>query len=150
GPGNFLGNGSLQTQSFVNIFDMPDVNIYGNAPDVKLRFIQSGQSNQLHDLIIDKLNGKVVMDENCDLKVRNDFTLNRGALEIGNNTLLLSGQIKNMNTNGSFTGSPNSRLINDKEVSSSDATLFFTQTNADSRSLKSFRQSRDGTIALGN
>jgi hypothetical protein len=150
GPGYFLGNGFLQTQSFVNIYDMPDVNIYGNAPEVKLRFVQSGQSNQLHDLVIDKVDGKVVMDENCDLKVRNDFTLNHGQLEIGNNTLLLSGQIKSMNTNGSFTGSPNSRLIIDKEVSQANATIFFTQSNADSRSLKTLRQSRNGTISLGN
>lgn len=148
--GNLEGNGSLKASHLTFIKDMSDLHIFGNSPIVTLRFIQSGQGNELHDLEINKSAGIVVLDNNCDLKVRNDFTLTNGQLEIGANTLTLTGQIKDMNINGTLTGSPQSQLWIGNEVAEADATLFFTQTDASSRSLKTYQQSRNATISLGN
>lgn len=150
GDGNLIGNGFFQVQDFTIVADMPNLKILGNAAIVKLRFIQSGQGKELHDLTINKSAGVVILDNNCDLKVRNDFTLSQGQLDIGANTLTLTGQINNMSANGSLTGSTESNLIIGNEVSSADATLYFTQTSADSRTLKTYRQLRDATIRLGN
>ncbi|MGV8880037.1 MAG: T9SS type A sorting domain-containing protein [Sphingobacteriaceae bacterium] len=150
GDGNLTGNGFFQVQDFTIVADMPDLKILGNAAIVKLRFIQSGQGKELHNLTINKSAGVVVLDNSCDLKVRNDFTLSQGQLGIAANTLTLMGQIKSMSASGSLTGSTESNLIIGNEVSSANATLYFTQTNADSRTLKTYRQLRDATIRLGN
>lgn len=149
--GNLIGNGFFEVQDFTIVADMPDLKILGNAAIVKLRFIQLGQGNELHDLTIDKFAGIVVLDNNCNLKVRNDFTLTNGQLEIGANTLTLGGQIKNMSEDGTLTGSPQSTLfIGNDVIPPSNGTLFFTQTDANSRSLKTYRQLRNATVRLGN
>lgn len=147
-PGTIIGDGFLaQQQPAPNAYQLTDLTLNGTAAAVNLRFSQVNSENIIHNLTINKTSGSVNLLDGGLLQVKNTATITNGTFNIGSGTLKLTGSIS-MNTNGNLTGSLASNLIIGNDVSSSNATIYFNQSDASSRSLKSYTQTRNGTITL--
>ncbi len=147
--GTITGDGYLAQQPATNAYQFTDLTLNGTAAAVNLRFSQLNGENVIHNLVVNKASGSVNLLDGGLLQVRNTCTLTNGTFNIGSGTLKLTGSIA-MNANGNLTGSLASNLIIGNDVTSSNATLYFNQTDAASRSLKTYTQTRNGTITLGN
>ncbi len=147
--GTITGDGYLAQQPATNAYQFTDLTLNGTAAAVNLRFSQLNGENIIHNLVVNKASGSVNLLDGGLLQVRNTCTLTNGTFNIGSGTLKLTGSIS-MNTNGTLTGSLTSNLVISNDVSSSSATLYFNQNDAASRSLKTYTQTRNGTIALAN
>lgn len=147
--GAVIGDGYLAQQPWTNAYQLADLTINGTASNVNLRFSQTGTENVIHDININKSAGSINLLDGGFFQVRNTFTLTNGTFNIGSGTLKLTGSIS-MNLGGNLTGSTAANLIIGNDVSSSNATIYFNQTDAASRSLKSYTQTRNGTVTLGN
>ncbi|MVN21827.1 T9SS type A sorting domain-containing protein [Mucilaginibacter arboris] len=147
--GTIIGDGYLAQQAAANAYQLTDLTINGTAAVVNLRFSQTSNENVVHNLTINKASGSVNLLDGGMLQVKNTATITNGTFNIGSGTLKLTGSIV-MNANGTLTGSSLANLIIGNDVSSSNATLYFNQTDAQSRSLKSYIQTRNGTITLAN
>ncbi len=146
--GAITGDGYLAQQNAVNAYQLTDLTLTGTAV-ANLRFSQITGENVIHNLTINKASSAVNLLDGGFFQVKNTFTLTNGTFGIGNGTLKLTGSIS-MNANGNLTGSTASNLFIGNDVSSSNATIYFNQTDASSRSLKSYTQTRNGTITLGS
>lgn len=147
--GTITGDGYLAQQPTTNAYQFTDLTLNGTAPVVNLRFSQINGENVVHNLLINKASGSVNLLDGGLLQVRNTCTLTNGTFNIGSGTLKLTGTIS-MNAGGNLTGSATANLIVGNDIASSNATLYFNQTDAASRSLKTYTQLRNGTITLGN
>ena len=145
--GAITGDGYLAQQNGTNAYQLTDLTLTGSAT-ANLRFSQATGENIIHDLKINKASASVNLLDGGFFQVKNTLTLTNGTFNIGNGTLKLTGSIS-MNANGNLTGSALSNLIIGNDVSSSNATIYFNQTDAASRSLKTYTQLRNGTITLG-
>ncbi len=149
-PGTIVGDGFLaQQQPAPNAYQLTDLTLNGTAAAVNLRFSQVNSENIIHNLTINKASGSVNLLDGGLLQVKNTAILTNGTFNIGSGTLKLTGSVS-MNAGGNLTGSAASNLIIGNDVSSSNATIYFNQTDAASRSLKTYTQTRNGTITLGN
>ncbi|MGI4750170.1 MAG: T9SS type A sorting domain-containing protein [Janthinobacterium lividum] len=146
--GAITGDGSLAQPTATYAYQLADVTINGTAAVVNLRFSQTNSENIIHNLTINKSSGTVNLLDAGFFQVKNTCTLTNGTFNINGGTLKLTGSIV-MNANGNLTGSTASNLIIGNDVSSSNATIYFNQTDAASRSLKTYMQTRNGTITLG-
>ena len=146
--GAITGDGYLAQQNGTNAYQLTDLTLTGSAT-ANLRFSQATGENIIHDLKINKASASVNLLDGGFFQVKNTLTLTNGTFNIGSGTLKLTGSIS-MNANGNLTGSTASNLIIGNDVSSNSATIYFNQTDAPSRSLKSYTQTRNGTITLGN
>ena len=145
--GTIIGDGYLAQQPATNAYQFTDLTLNGTAPLVNLRFSQVSGENVIHNLVINKASGSVNLLDGGLLQVRNTCTLANGTFNIGSGTLKLTGTIS-MNAGGNLTGSTSANLIIGNDVASSNATIYFNQTDAASRSLKTYAQTRNGTITL--
>jgi len=147
--GAITGDGYLAQQNAINAYQLTDLTLTGTAV-ANLRFSQTTGENVIHNLTINKASGMVNLLDGGFFQVKNTFTLTNGIFNIGSGTLKLTGSISMnaTNLNGNLTGSAVSNLIIGNDVSSSNATIYFNQTDAPSRSLKSYTQTRNGTITL--
>ena len=143
-----VGDGYLAQQPATNAYQFTDLTLNGTAPVVNLRFSQIAGENVIHNLVVNKASGSVNLLDGGLLQVRNTCTLTNGTFNIGSGTLKLTGTIS-MNAGGNLTGSTLANLIVGNEIASSNATIYFNQTDAASRSLKTYTQVRNGTITLG-
>ncbi len=145
--GAIIGDGYLAQQPWTNAYQLADLTINGTATSVNLRFSQTGTENVIHDININKSAGSINLLDGGSFQVRNTFIFTNGIFNIGSGTLKLTGTITTSAT-GTLSGSPNANLIIGNEVSSSNATIYFNQSDAASRSLKTYTQTRNGTITL--
>ncbi|RYE35097.1 MAG: T9SS type A sorting domain-containing protein [Sphingobacteriaceae bacterium] len=146
--GAISGDGYLAQQNGTNAYLLTDLTLTGSAV-ANLRFSQAAGENVIHNLSVNKASGTVNLLDGGFFQVKNTCTLTNGTFNIGSGTLKLTGTIA-MNANGNLTGSASSNLIIGNDVSSNNATIYFNQTDAASRSLKTYTQTRNGTITLGN
>lgn len=146
--GAITGDGYLAQQNAVNAYQLTDLTLTGTAV-ANLRFSQITGENVIHNLTINKASSAVNLLDGGFFQVKNTLILTNGTFNIGSGTLKLTGSIT-MNANGNLTGSTASNLFIGNDVSSSNATIYFNQTDASSRSLKSYTQTRNGTITLGS
>jgi len=146
--GAITGDGYLAQQNAINAYQLTDLTLTGTAV-ANLRFSQITGENVIHNLAINKASSAVNLLDGGFFQVKNTLTLINGTFNIGSGTLKLTGSIT-MNANGNLTGSTASNLFIGNDVSSSNATIYFNQTDASSRSLKSYTQTRNGTITLGS
>lgn len=146
--GTITGDGYLAQQNGTNAYVLTDLTLTGTSI-ANLRFSQVSGENIIHSLTINKASSAVNLLDGGFFQVKNTLTLTNGTFNIGSGTLKLTGSIS-MNLNGNLTGSTLANLIIGNDVSSSNATIYFNQTDAPSRSLKTYTQSRNGTIRLGN
>ncbi len=144
--GAITGDGYLAQQNAVNAYQLTDLTLTGTAV-ANLRFSQITGENIVHNLTINKASGAVNLLDGGFFQVKNTLTLTNGSFNIGSGTLKLTGSIS-MNTSGNLIGSTASNLTIGNDVSSSNATIYFNQTDGPSRSLKSYTQTRNGTITL--
>ncbi len=147
--GAITGDGYLAQQNAINAYQLTDLTLTGTAV-ANLRFSQITGENVIHNLTINKASGAVNLLDGGFFQVKNTLALTNGTFNIGSGTLKLTGSISMnaTNPNGNLTGSTVSNLIIGNDVSSSNATIYFNQTDAPSRSLKSYTQTRNGTITL--
>ncbi|MEX8546516.1 MAG: T9SS type A sorting domain-containing protein [Mucilaginibacter sp.] len=146
--GTIVGDGYLAQQPATNAYQFTDLTLNGTAPIVNLRFSQVSGENVIHNLVVNKASGSVNLLDGGLLQIRNTCTLANGTFNIGSGSLKLTGTIS-MNAGGNLTGSTSANLIIGNEIASSNATIYFNQTDAASRSLKTYTQVRNGTITLG-
>ncbi len=146
--GAINGDGYLAQQNGTAAYQLTDLTLTGSAA-ANLRFSQATGENIIHNLLVNKASGTVNLLDGGFFQVKNTCTLSNGTFNIGSGTLKLTGSVS-MNLNGNLTGSTSSNLIIGNDVSSTNATLYFNQTEAASRSLKTYTQTRNGTITLAN
>ncbi|RYE36870.1 MAG: T9SS type A sorting domain-containing protein [Sphingobacteriaceae bacterium] len=144
--GAITGDGYLAQQNGTNAYQLTDLTLTGSAV-ANLRFSQATGENIIHNLTVNKASSTVNLLDGGFFQVKNTCTLTNGTFNINGGTLKLTGSVS-MNANGNLTGSTSSNLIIGNDVSSSNATIYFNQTDATSRSLKTYTQSRNGTITL--
>jgi hypothetical protein len=147
--GTIIGDGYLAQQPATNAYQFTDLTLNGTAPAVNLRFSQVNGENVIHNLVVNKASGAVNLLDGGLLQVRNTCTLTNGTFNIGSGTLKLTGTIS-MNAGGNLTGSTLANLTIGNEIASSNATIYFNQTDAASRSLRNYTQVRNGIITLGS
>ena len=146
--GTITGDGYLAQQPAPNAYQLTDLTLNGTGT-INLRFSQANNENVIHNLTINKSSGQVNLLDGGMFHVKNTATITNGTFSIGTGTLKLTGSIA-MNANGNLTGSAAANLIIGNDVSSGNATIYFNQADAASRSLKTYTQTRNGTITLGN
>ncbi|RYY28956.1 MAG: hypothetical protein EOP41_02790, partial [Sphingobacteriaceae bacterium] len=146
--GAITGDGYLAQQNGTNAYQLTDLTLTGSAV-ANLRFSQTTGENIIHNLSVNKASSTVNLLDAGFFQVKNTCTITNGTFNINGGTLKLTGTVL-MNANGNLTGSTASNLIIGNEVSSSNATIYFNQTEAASRSLKTYTQTRNGTITLGS
>lgn len=146
--GAITGDGYLAQQNGTNAYQLTDLTLTGSAV-ANLRFSQLTGENAIHNLAVNKPSSAVNLMDGGFFQVKNTCTITNGTFNINGGTLKLTGTIST-NINGNLTGSASSNLIISNDVSSSNATIYFNQIDAASRSLKTYTQTRNGTITLGN
>lgn len=147
--GAITGDGSLAQQNGTNAYQLTDLTLTGTAV-ANLRVSQLTGENIIHNLTINKASGAVNLLDGGFFQVKNTLSLTNGTFNIGSGTLKLTGSISMIatGTNGTLTGSTSANLIIGNDVSNTAATIYFNQNDAQSRSLKSYTQTRNGTITL--
>lgn len=139
--GAFTGDGMFAGSATSNL------SIRGTSAIVGIRFSQTGTENVIRDFTIEKSTGSVNL-LNSNLSIDRDLNIaDNNNLSIGSGTLTLKGL--NLNASGEFTGSANSNLAITGS-GTTDRSIRFNQANALNRTLKTYNQTRNVTITLGN